>query len=267
MKLNILISTIDEGIYKVADLLLSQRDDVEYIISHQNRNPVFMPVPQELQRTDVTVSQIYGQGVTKCRNNGLTQAKGDICVIADDDVTYNHHYFDTILRAYQEHNFDLICFKINTTDPEKEYKKYPKQVTTIRSVRDYSASAIEITFRRKAIIAGHLRFDERFGLGSWLNTGHEDLFIHDALNAGLSVGFIPEFIVQHPFESTIKSFPKYARRRVRAVGALDARLHGYKAIPKAFLGTLKYAPDLIRNKKNPVVYLCERLAGTIYVLK
>lgn len=267
MKLNILISTIDEGIYKIPDQLLSYRDDVDYLISHQNRNQNFLSVPDGLKRRDVIVSQIHGQGVTKCRNNGLKLAQGDVCVIADDDVTFSHSYFDTILKSYNEHNFDVTCFKINTLDQDKEYKKYPKTVTPIRSISEYSASAIEITFNRKAVINRHLQFDERFGLGSWLNTGHEDLFIYDAIKAGLSVGFIPEFIVEHPFESTIKAFPKYARRRVRAVGALDARLNGYKAIPKAFLGMIKYAPDLIRNKKNPVTYLCERLAGTIYVLK
>lgn len=267
MKLNILISTIDEGINSVSDLLLPYREDVEYIVSHQNRNHPFLAIPDELNRPDVLVSQIAGQGVTKCRNNGLKLATGDVCVIADDDVIYTDKNFDAIVDAYKKHNFDIVCFKINTGVNMKEYKRYPKEVTAIHSIYQYSASAVEITFKRQSVHQKNIRFDERFGLGSWLNTGHEDIFIHDALKKDLSVGFVPEYIVRHPYESTIKSFPKYAKRRVRAIGALDARLNGYLAIPKAFLGACKYAPDLIRNKKNPFAYLLERLSGSIYVLR
>jgi hypothetical protein len=115
---------------------------------------------------------------------------------------------------------------------------------------------------RKKII-----FDERFGLGTWLAGGGENLFIYDAIIKGLKVSYFPSFIVQHPFESTIKSFPKYAQRRVRVTGAFDARINGYFAILKAFAATFKFLPDLLINKKPPHVYLFERLSGVFYILK
>lgn len=267
MKLSILISTIDGGINNVSKILLPPRSGVEYIISHQYRNERFLIVPSELSRSDVYISQIPGQGLTISRNNAISFAKGEICVIADDDVLYTNQFLNSIIAAYSKSDSDLICFKIFTGDQQPEYKNYPKEQTNIDSIMRYSPSSIEITFRKKSILNHNVNFDKRFGMGSWLNGGGENLFVHDAIQKGLKVIFIPEYIVQHPFESTIKSFSIFSTRRVRVAGALDARLRGFVSIPKAFLASLKYMPILIKNKKNPIVYLYERLSGAIYILK
>jgi hypothetical protein len=109
-------------------------------------------------------------------------------------------------------------------------------------------------------------FDERFGLGSRLLGGEENLFISDAIDAGLKIKFFPFYIVQHSYESTIKSFPKYHVVRIHVGGALDARLHVKMAIIKAFAITLKKLPYLLCHRKNPFRCLCERLSGVFYIL-
>ena len=267
MILDILISTIDKGIEEVPSILLPARSDVRYIVSHQYTDEQYLPIPRELLRDDVLVSQIPGKGLTKSRNNAIRIATGDVCVIADDDVRYTNEYFDKIIDSDRLGIYDIICFKINTGDGNPEYKNYPLKQIIINSLKDHVPSSIEITFKRKLIVENCIDFDERFGLGSWLNGGEENLFVYDAIKKGLKVGFIPEYIVEHPFESTIKSFPKYAQRRVRVTGALDARFNGLISIPKAFIATIKSSPDLIRHKKNPFVYFFDRIAGSIYILK
>ena len=267
MKINVLISTIDSGIDKIADILLTQRMDVEYIISHQYRDDKYLPVPRELDREDVTISQIAGQGVTKSRNNAIRQATGDVCVLSDDDVRYSNEYFDTILDVYENHDIDLACFKIFTGEGQPSYKNYPGQETVLTSLKGHYPSGLEITFRLKPIMEKGILFDERFGLGSWLCTGGENLFLIDAIQSGLKIKFFPKYIVKHPFESTIKSFPKYAQRRVRVGGAFDARINGHLAILKAFAGTIKILPDLLRQQKNPISYLYDRLSGVFYILR
>lgn len=267
MKLSVLISTIDTGINNVSKILLDTRNDVEYIISHQYRDEKFLLIPPELIRSDVIISQIPGKGLTISRNNAIRLANGDICVIADDDVIYTNEYFDTIKEAYSTSNFDLICLKIYTGEGQPQYKNYPNERKRITSILEYSPSSIEITFLKDPVIKKNILFDERFGMGSWLNGGGENLFVHDAIEKGLNVEFIPEYIVQHPFESTIKSFPIYAKRRVRVLGALDARLDGAISIPKAFYEVVRSFPKLIKNKKNPISYLMERLSGVAYILK
>lgn len=267
MILNILISTIDKGIEKIADILLASRNDVQYIISHQYRDKKYLPIPKELIRNDVIISQIQGQGLTKSRNNAIRLATGDICAIADDDVSYTNEYFDTILNIYKENEVDVACFKICKEVGKKDYKYYPEQPILIHSIKERSVSSIEITFNRASIKKQDVFFDERFGLGSWLNGGGENLFLHDCINSRQIVKFFPYYIVQHRHDCTIVSKSKYDTLRVSVGGALDARINGVIAIPKAFLGTIKFIPDLIKHKKNPLIYLKERLFAAIYILK
>jgi glycosyltransferase involved in cell wall biosynthesis len=267
MILNILISTIDDGIEKVNRVLLPFREDVKYIVSHQYRDEKHLSIPKDLMREDVFVSQIPGSGLTKSRNNAIKKATGDICIIADDDVKYTNEYFDSIMNVYtSDKSIDVACFKIKTEEGRPEYKNYPDSKFKIDSITSYSPSSIEITFRLDKVRTKDLKFDHRFGLGSPLEGGGENLFIHDCIQEGLNVYFIPLYIVDHPFESTIKSFSKYHTRRNKVSGALDYRLHGKIAFVRSFYLTLKLLPDLINNRKNPLRFLLERMSGSWYIL-
>lgn len=265
MKLNILISTIDEGIFQVSKILLPFREDVEYIISHQNRNEPFINIPSELQRKDVLISQISGQGLTKSRNNAIRHATGDVCVIADDDVTYTNLYFDTIINTYEKFAIDVACFKIYKDNSIVDYKFYPSEITTIKKMHEHPVSSIELTFKLQSVKKKNIFFDERFGMGSWLKGGGEILFMHDCISSGLLVKFFPEYIVNHPHECTITSYSKYHERRVRITGSMDMRLNGKIAYIKALPRTLKLLPDLIHERKNPFSYLKETLEGVHYI--
>ena len=85
MLLNVLISTIDEGIEKVQNVILKYRKDIFYIISHQYTAEEFKYVPQELKRKDVLISQIPGSGVTKSRNNSI-KWHSPIFIIIDGEL-------------------------------------------------------------------------------------------------------------------------------------------------------------------------------------
>lgn len=268
MKLDILISTIDQGIDKVNNVLLPFRKDVKYIVSHQYQNERYKYIPKELRREDVTVSQIPGRGVTKSRNHAIRLATGDIGLFADDDVTYTNDYFDVIIETFRlNQNLDLALFKIKAPEGFPEYKKYPNDEMKINKL-PFSVGTIEITFKINSIKSEKLFFDERFGAGQPLLIGSdESIFVLDCIRRNLEVRFYPKYVVEHPYESTIKTIKKYDKRRVSVTGAYDARINGLKAIPKALAGTLKILPDLIRNKKSPFIYLTERLSAAIYILK
>jgi len=266
MKLNVLISTIDSGIEKINNILLPIRADLEYIISHQYTDNKYKYIPKELKRPDVFISQIFGIGLTKSRNNAIKHANGDVCIISDDDVKYTNEYFDIVKKIYENNKVDIACFKIFTGENQKEYKKYPNHEIDLKDLHIYSPSSIELTFKLNTIEEKKILFDERFGLGSWLNGGEENIFVYDAIKANLRVRFFPFYIVQHPYESTIKSFPKYAKRRTRVTGAFDARVNGFISIPKSFFAMFKFYSELKRDKKNHFRYFLERLSGAIYIL-
>lgn len=271
MTLEILISTIDNGIDKISDILLPYRSDVKYLVSHQYQDEKFKYIPKELLREDVLVSQIPGKGLTKSRNNAIKLATGDICVIADDDVRYTNEYFDTILRTYSDKKYDVVCFKISKAlGPEElkeDYKYYPVESIRLNSLEDHLPSSIEITFKLNSVRDKEVFFDERFGLGSWLMGGEENLFIYDCIKKGLEVWFVPEYIVKHPHDCTITRLKKYHKRRVRLTGAMDMRLNGPISFLKAIPRTIIMLPELIRNNKNPILYFWQNLEGNFYIYK
>ena len=221
MILEVLISTIDEGIEHIPMMLLSPRDDVRYLISWQRSRTSStvqgVQVVQEVQkiqkiqtgRQDVKVFMMDGKGLSRNRNNALLHATGDILLLADDDCRYTDEYFDNILNTYAEHpEADIILFKA------KDFpKSYPAQVMPLKKAmhhRGYYPSSWEITLRderRKTKDERQkderLKFNEHFGLGSDIYPcGEEDLFLCDAQKGGMNVLFVPKEIVETPVCTT-----------------------------------------------------------------
>ena len=267
MTLEILISTIDGGINKISEIILPYRSDVKYIVSLQYQAEKYIPIPIDLIREDVLVSQIPGKGVTKSRNNALSLAVCDIGLFSDDDVSYTGEYLDKILKIFMTNpSLDVAIFKIKTPPECTEYKDYPLYPIKLSKL-PFSVGTIEIAFRTKIIQDKQILFDERFGAGQPLFIGSdENIFILDCIKKGLNVWFFPEYVVNHPYESTIKSLQKYDIRRVSVGGAFDARINGWISIPKTFWVMFKLLPDLIRNNKNPLIFMKERLSASIYIL-
>jgi len=266
--ITILISTIDERIEDVKKVLLNPRDDVEYIISHQYTEQAHKKVPPELKRNDVMVSQIEGKGVSRSRNNAIKLASGDIALMSDDDVTYQNSYIDVVKKSFYDNpDMDVGIFKIKTKAGEPEYKPYPEYQLELKK-KLFSVSTIEIAFDVKKIIESSICFDERFGAGEELLIGSEEtIFIEDCLKEGLKVVFVPEYIVEHPYTSTVNTIPKFDKRLNWITGAYDCRKNGRIALLKAFGGTFKKLPELLRHKVNPLSYLYHRLSAVIYILR
>jgi len=266
MKINILVSTIDKGIFTLDELLLAPREDVSYIISHQYTSPEFLAVPDHLQRKDVLVSRIEGRGVTRSRNNAIRLAHADIGVFADDDVVYKWEWLDMLKQTFEaDETLDVAIFKIKTLPGEPEYREYPAE--SIEYTAAPSVGTIQLAFRVDRVKERNLAFDERFGAGQKLLIGSdEQIFLHDCIRAGLRVKYFPEYLVQHPFQSTVKALTKYDDRLNRVTGGLDARMNGWVALPKAFLGTIKYAGDIFKHGKNPVSYFIHRFYAALYIL-
>lgn len=265
--LNILISTIDSGIFQLDKVLLYPQKNVKYIVSHQYRDKGYKQMPSFLERKDVIVSQIPGSGVTKSRNNAIRIADGEIGLFADDDVTYRKEYFDTVLRTFDENpDLDVALFKIKTGPGEPEYKNYSKEV--IQYIKAPSVGTVEVAIRLEKIKEKKIFFDERFGAGQPLLIGSdESIFVHDCIKSGLKVKYFPEYVVEHPYESTVNKISKYDKRRTWVTGGADCRKNGYVAIPKAFFGTLKIIPDLLKNGVNPLRYFFHRISAVLYILR
>ena len=268
MTINILISTIDEGINRVPGVLLDPQPGITWRISHQYTGDTPPELPAALLREDVAVQRQRGRGVTRSRNHAIEMADADIALFSDDDVRYTPADMDILRRTFEANpRVDVAIFKIRTLQGEPEYRDFPdRQITYTRAP---VVGTVQIAFRVDRARAAGVRFDERFGAsdGYLQSSSNERVFVHDCLQAGLSVTYFPEYIVQHPHHSSIDAIPIYETRRVRMYGAVDARLNGWKSLPKAFAGTFANLPKLIRNRKNPAAYMSERFSASLYILR
>ena len=236
MTLDILICSLNKGIVRIDDLLLPQRKGVRYIVSYQYTDERYLElVPAALSsRVDVLVSAYKGQGLSSNRNHALELAKADLVMFADDDARLTAEAVDCILNTFEQHPQLDVAFYRASTYTGKLLKKYPEVEREITSIPDdYTISTIEMVCRRESI-QGKVHFDERFGLGTrFLTCGEEEVWLFDALRAGLSIRYFPLKIVET--STMLKRSMIYVDAGVqRSKGALTYYKYGASAWVRCF---------------------------------
>lgn len=180
------------------------------------------------QLDNITMLSNKERGSSKSRNLAIENATGDICIIADDDVSYLDGYEKIIKDAYEKYpDADVITFQIQTT----EGKPFKPNYSNVESYHDkmsiLKCASIEITFKRESIINQGLSLDLEFGLGSKYRVHDEIIFLRDALDKGLKCVYIPVPIVVHPPES---SGTDYNDALLYSKGAAFYRLFGISGL-------------------------------------
>lgn len=195
MTLEVLICTYgDEGIKRVAKMGLPRVNDVKYLISWQTNVPN-SAIPEELFRDDVLILTTSSTGLSNNRNHSIANATGDICLIADDDLTYTSHQLQCVIGTFERNpDVDIALFRYSGGD-NKAYPDYEFDLCAIIP-KGYYITSFEIAFRRQRLSSG-VRFDPRFGVGASMPAGEEYLFVQHALKAGLRCRFFPETITHH----------------------------------------------------------------------
>lgn len=251
MTLDILICTIDEGITRVPDVLMSPRDDVNYVVSMQyTKEAMKEQVPAILkEREDVTLTFLEGKGLSRNRNNALSHATGDVVVIADDDNRYTDELIGHVFEAYETNSeADVIHFQALDMEGNPLHP-YPAPYV----------SSVELTFKRTVTT----RFDERFGLGSeHLCAGEEEVWMKDARTAGYHVIYVAKPIVMTPRGTTgtqLIGNPKLQMSK----GATFKHVFG---TTNAVWRTMKEAGWwMVHRKENPFPILYYMLKGMVKV--
>ena len=253
--LEILICTIAERLDCIPSMLMPERNGLRYVISVQYSTSTTPSLPAPLSlRSDVSVVFFQDNGLSRNRNNALSMATGEICLIADDDNLYRPEYIDNILNSWLENpDADILTFQAETYDGAPLHP-YPVPYTC----------SVEISFRRESIISRGIKFDERFGLGSpLLCAGEEDVFMADARRAGLVIRFIPKVIVRTDGVTTSVGFTENKKLQI-SKGAAFQYIYGTGS---AVWRSLKEAGWYLFHKgANPFPILKNMLKG-IWILR
>jgi glycosyltransferase involved in cell wall biosynthesis len=136
------------------------------------------------------------RGLSRSRNRALESAHGDICVFADNDVQCTPdliRHLQAAFRAYPD--AAAITFQYLDSTTRRPAKDYPPHSRRHTRVSVAGVSSIEIAVRRELI--GDFRFDEKFGLGTPIPMGEENIFLTDLLHAGLPVYYWPAPLFTH----------------------------------------------------------------------
>ena len=172
------------------------------------------------------------RGASRSRNMALDNARGDICLLADDDEELTDGYADHIMRAYETlPDATAIAFNLNRINysMKKTYYRIEK-IRVAPLYRNYGNPMF--SFCLVDIKQHNIRFNEKFGSGTPWGGGEDSLFQDDIRKKKMK-------IYEHPFEiATIDYscgsswFHGYTEKYFYNLGAFLAYKYKYNFLPK-----------------------------------
>lgn len=194
MKIEVLLSTMNLKNEKEHDNLIKKMNINNSITINQISK-------SEINESTITnkKNKLYSykeKGLSKSRNKAISKCTGDICVIADDDLTYVKDYEKIILNAYNKYpQADIIAFDVPSTNEERPTSSLKDG--KVNYIKTMKLSSFQITFKKDSIVNKNLKFDENFGAGSGKYTcGEENIFLFEAKKAGLKIYYSKQAIAQ-----------------------------------------------------------------------
>lgn len=216
MKFEVLISCMHQNDFEIINksnlndvptLIINQTDTSEEKLSNDMNGH---------RRIDTNT-----RGLSVSRNMAISESNANICLLCDDDEIFINNLEKVILDTYKHNpSADIICFSLDC----------PGFTMPKRKKRLYFISALKITswqvsFRRERIIEKNLSFDTRFGSGTPIGSGEENIFLYDAIKAGLTAIYVPIHIGKLvPSES--KWFNDFSKQSFENHGKKAKRLMG-----------------------------------------
>ena len=164
------------------------------------------------------------RGVGKNRNIALLYAKGDICLLADDDVVYSHDMEERILAEFAAHpDADIMVFHLESSEPTRIFQNVPK-TKKLHFWNRAPASAVRIAFRLSSIRKANLWFTPLFGGGCSFPSGEDSMWIHAARKKGLRI-YISNQTIGTVFYESSSWFNGYNEKFFYGKGAYHRAVH------------------------------------------
>ena len=267
MKLSVLMATMNEGTAGLAKRVEALDEQTELVVCRQItkelNNKIDLKDELESVKKGIVFINKNEKGLSKSRNFAMDAVNDGICLITDDDVSFEPHLFDAIKEAYDIYpDADIITFQAKT--PEGEFFKTYSASPFAHNIKSVAkVSSIEMTFRIKSIRNSNIKFDERFGLGTQYPTGEEFVFLTDALKKGLKVYFYPKILAIHPKESSGSILDE---KMFIAKGAMFARVFGFRGYIVSLLFAIKKY-SMYKNKFGLATALSRSIDGAKSILK
>lgn len=200
------------------------------------------------------------RGVGINRNLALIYAQGDVCLLADDDITYYDDVERRVLAEFDAHpDADIMIFHLDSDDPDRKAKSYPE--TKKWSVyKGFRWGATRIAFRLSSVKKANLWFTTLFGGGCIYASGEDSLWLNEAKKKGLTFYVSKETIGKVSFE-TSTWFTGYDEKMFYGKGALCAQKSPRLANVWALYYWWRYRNRKGISNKDKLLWMRKGIAG------
>jgi len=169
-------------------------------------------------RVRVVHSNRYGLSFS--RNLGLQHARGDVLLLADDDIRYRAGFEKDVMKAHEKYDAPLVILPI----ADEKGRALGLHLPADAPVKDFTqVFSPQISMKQRWIKEKGVRFDENFGLGARYPDSENFVFLKEAAQAGGDVIYrATSPIAMHPrrnssaflendgvFETRLVLFKKY----------------------------------------------------------
>lgn len=258
MKIEVLISTLNDGIQKIS----LGSSNFSYLIVHQVTNNLgkeyqdYYDSNLNSDELSVRYLQMSDLGLSKSRNFALSHSQGEILWVMDDDVKILPHSYDVIAESFKSTNCDILVVSHSDKFTTSKLQRHGLNLFNSSSV-----ASIDICLRRDTVL-DKVNFDENFGLGSGLPSGEEYIFITDSLKLGLSAIKQNTICSLHPIEASGNDYYS-SYKRVDAKHKMLKRIFNYMGTPLFILFSIKKSFSIHPKRKVlPFLrFMCKSIIG------
>lgn len=201
--IEVLISTMN--LQNQQDLLKKMNVKRSVIINQTNNINL-----EDIVSGDNRLYSFKEKGLSKSRNKAIVNSNADICIIADDDLKYESDYEKIVEDGYNTYpEADIIAFYVDNIEDKK--RKIIRKQGKINIIQSMRIQSVQITFKKNSIINNDLKFNEKFGTGTELYMGEENIFLAQCIRKGLKIYYIPKKIatIQDNESTWFKGFDEY----------------------------------------------------------
>lgn len=186
-KLKRLIKSLESQTYKDFEVVIVSQDN------HQIVNNCFKDVTFKYKHV---ISDTKGASIA--RNIAIKEIKGNIAAFSDDDCWYEEDALEFIYKYFKENESDILCCQYYDPHTKRYPKKYPSYpLYDFSKVQIIKKAAIEIFINLDRVKDYTIGFDERFGVGSYYNSGEENIYLMDLKNMGYKLDYYPKVLAYH----------------------------------------------------------------------
>lgn len=190
LELQVLVSSMFQTDHKLLDNMNIQSDAIIINQCDINKFEEFL-YKDKYKMKFISLAE---RGVGLSRNNALMRSSAEICLFADEDLTYVDNYKEIVLKGFEENpNADMIMFNVLS----KNSNRPTYRITKSGKVRWYNClryGAVKIAVRTDRLKEVNNYFSLLFGGGAKYSHGEDSLFVAECIKKGLKAYANPAII-------------------------------------------------------------------------